>query len=515
MAKFPLHRFFVVAYKVGPTLLRFAFYRKTHRDREATPKEKEKLAKQGKTLYQACVDLGPAFIKLGQILSVRPDLLPPEYIKELEKLQDDVPPADFDSVRTIIEEDLGPIDRVFDEFDVNAIASASLGQVYKAKYRGVDVAVKVNRPRVKELVEQDSAVLKFLLRFVGVFVDQNVEYSFVSVVEEYIKRVKEEINYIQEAKNMEYLAKELQGQEVIVPRVFKEVSSNRVLVMSYHGGVKVTDIEKLDKLGVDRPRLARRLARVFLTMVLEKEFFHADPHPGNIAVHSGGVLVLYDYGMVGSLDDYTKKHLIRMYAAFSLRDAKGIVEELLALGALDPSANRMVVERGFELAIRELKGENVSEWEFRQLRELANRLIYRFPFKLPPDLVLYMRMAALLEAVCMKLDEDFSFLKVVVKLLQDKGYLDEVRRDNIRAFVDSLLETALLFGKTAPLILKRLSEPDSNNHRGAPKKTLVLPSVIIFGFSLYGAYTGFLRLEYAALGVVFGFALLVFQTLKS
>jgi len=514
MAKFPLRRFFVVAYKVGPTLLRFALYRKTHKDKEATPREKERLTKQGKTLYQACVDLGPAFIKLGQILSVRPDLLPPEYIKELEKLQDDVPPADFDLIKGTIQEELGSIDGVFDEFDVNPIASASLGQVYRAKYKGVDVAVKVNRPKVKELVEQDSAILKFLLRFVGVFVDQNVEYSFVSVVEEYIKRVKEEIDYVQEAKNMEYLARELRGLEVVIPKVFKEVSSSRVLVMTYHGGIKVTDIEALDRQGVDRPRLARRLARVFLTMVLEKDFFHADPHPGNIAVSSDNTLVLYDYGMIGSLDDYTKKHLIRMYAAFSLRDAKGIVEELLALGALDPSANRMVVEKGFELAIRELKGENVSEWEFRQLRELANRLIYRFPFKLPPDLVLYMRMAALLEAVCMKLDRDFNFLKVVVKLLQDKGYLDEVRRDNILAFVNSFVETALLFSKTAPLILRRLSEPNSNNHKGS-KKILVVPSVLIFGFSLYGAYTGLLRLEYAALGVVLGFGLLVLQTLRS
>jgi len=201
---------------------------------------------------------------------------------------------------------LGPLEKVFDDFNSSPIASASLGQVYEAKYKGERVAVKVNRPGVKRMIEQDGAVLKWLLRFLGLVVDRNVAYSVSSVVEDYLEHVDDEIDYLKEASNMERLAKELRGQGVIVPRVFREVTTHRVLVMSYHEGTKISQVEELRRMGVDTQRLARKVSRLFIDMVLDKPIFHADPHPGNISIGPGGEIILYDYGMVGSLDAHTK-----------------------------------------------------------------------------------------------------------------------------------------------------------------------------------------------------------------
>lgn len=508
----PLRRFLKVAFKLGPILASYAWYRKTHKGRDPTPKEAEKLSKQGRALYEALVSLGPAFIKLGQILSSRPDILPPQYIKELERLQDDVPPAPFEEVRRIIEEDLGPIHAVFDEFNPQAIAAASLGQVYEARYRGQKVAVKVNRPGIRRIIEQDASIMRILLRLLGIFVDRNVAYSVSSVVEDYLDHVNEEMDYIKEASNMETIAEELRGQPVVVPKVFREVTTHRVLVMSYHEGVKITEVEELRRMGIDTQRLARRLARLFITMVLDKPLFHADPHPGNISVAAGGEIILYDYGIVGSLDPHTKKHLVRLYASFSLRDPRAIVDELLELGALDPEANRYVVERGFELAIRELGGESVADWEFEQFMELANRLIYRFPFKLPRRLVLYMRMAGILEGVCKRLDPSFELLKIITAVLVEQGYLDQVRSENIRSFISSVLETARLLGRVGPTVLRRLETGEPLNHNEPRRTSLAFPSALVLVASL--AYMHFDPQNQlpAYLGIIAAFLLLFYDT---
>ncbi len=511
MAGFPLRRFLVVSYKLGPTLLSFAIFRKRHRGQEITASQSRKLSRQARTLYDGLVSLGPAFIKLGQILSVRPDILPPEYIRELEKLQDDVPAADFSEVRRIIEEDLGPIGKVFERFEETPIASASLGQVYLARLRGMDVAVKVNRPKVRELVEQDARILNVLIKPLGLFVDSNIEYTFRAVIREYLRHVKEEIDYLHELRNMEKIRSVVDSSKVVVPVPVKEVSTNRVLVMSYNPGVKIGDLREIDRLGLDRPKLSRRLSRTFLTMLLEEEIFHADPHPGNIAVASDGKLILYDYGMTGSLDEVTRKNLVRMYAAFSMRDPAAIADALLDLGALDPEADRDVVEQGFELMLRELKGETVSEWEFQRLMELSNSVFYRFPFKLPDELVLYLRMATLLEGVCTKLDPEYSFLKSVTSILEEKGYVDQVRKDALRTFVSQTLNNLIAFNRSFPRILKHLEGPRDSRKAGNLSRYLTLSAVVVIGATGYLFYE---KSSFAFAGLLLTILIVLAQTLS-
>ena len=410
----------------------------------------EKYRAHGREAVEAFIELGPAFVKLGQMLSVRPDVLPEPYVEEFSRLQDEVPAAPFEQIRPIIEADLGPIDRVFDSFDPSAVSGASLGQVYDASYKGKDVVVKVNRPGIHEAVSLDVKVLRRVVPLVVRFIDRGLMVSAESIVDQFSLTVLEEMNYKTEAAHLLAIKRNLKGnKDVIVPDVFREVSSERVLVMERIDGMKVADVKALEAAGVDRKRLARKVARLFLSMLLANEIFHADPHPGNISVADDGRIILYDYGMAGSLDDDTRTDLIRFYLALVTEDPDKVVDMMLQLGILDPTANRVVVRRGIELAIADMHGRKVEEAEVKALMEIANRTIYQFPFRLPRNLVLYMRMSSILEGVCLALDPDFRFVRMLGALLEDEGLMNEAyKRDladeltKIRTGLEATIEVA-------------------------------------------------------------------------
>ncbi|MDG6941349.1 MAG: AarF/ABC1/UbiB kinase family protein [Nitrososphaerota archaeon] len=416
----------------------------------------EKYRIHGRKAVETFIRLGPAFVKLGQLLSVRPDVLPEPYVTEFARLQDEVPPAPFELVKPVIEADLGPIDRTFDSFDASVVSGASLGQVYRARYRGRDVVVKVNRPGILEEVSIDVKVLRRLVPLVGRFIDGGLRTSAESIVDQFSLTAMEEIDYKKEAEHLLAIKRNLRGDKgVVVPELFGDVSSRRVLVMEWIGGTKIGDVNALDAAGIDRKRLARRVARVFLVMLLRDEIFHADPHPGNISVTEGGKIVLYDYGMVGTLSEDTRTDLIRFYLALLSGDPDKVVEMMLRLGILDPTANRMVVRRGVELAIADMHGKKVEETEVKALMEVANRTIYQFPFRLPMNLVLYIRMSSILEGICLKLDPDFRFVRMLGGLLEEEGLLNELyKRDvtdgiaKLRSGLEATIEVAPLL-KTA------------------------------------------------------------------
>ena len=452
-------RFIRVVFKLLMVGIRYRGDRRSIRRAEGKVTDPEKLRAHGRKAVQTFIELGPAFIKLGQLLSVRPDVLPQPYVDEFIKLQDEVPPAPFDQVRPIIESDLGPIDKVFDSFDPSAVSGASLGQVYDARYRGADVVVKVNRPGVREKVSLDVRVLKRLVPLVGRFIDRGLRITAESVVDQFSLTVLEEMNYKTEAKHLLEIKRNLRAdKEVIVPDVYKEVSTERVLVMQRIRGIKIADLKALDAAGLDRKRLARRVARVFLFMLLNNEIFHADPHPGNISVDGEGKLILYDYGMAGSLDEDTRTNLIRFYLALVREDPVKVVEMMLRLGILDPTANRTVVRRGVELAIADMQGRKVEETEVKALMEIANRTIYQFPFRLPRNLVLYMRMSSILEGVCQKLDPDFKFVRLLGTMLQDEGLVNEAYKRDLLDGLEKIRDGLEASIEVAPLLKSYLQE---------------------------------------------------------
>ena len=450
----------------------------------------------GKKAVETFIELGPAFVKLGQLLSVRPDVLPEPYVEEFARLQDEVPPAPFELVKPVIEADLGPLDGAFESFDRSAVSGASLGQVYDARYGGKDVVVKVNRPGIKDAVALDVKVLKRLVPLVGRFIDRGLRVSAESIVDQFSLTVLEEMNYRKEAEHLLAIKRNLKGnRDVIVPGVFQELSSEKVLVMERVTGTKVLDVKALDAAGVDRKKLARKVARLFLSMLLADDIFHADPHPGNISVAGDGRIILYDYGMAGTLDEETRTNLIRFYLALVTEDPDKVVDMMLRLGILDPLANRVVVRRGIELAIADMHGRKVEETEVRALMEIANRTIYQFPFRLPRNLVLYMRMSSILEGVCTALDPDFRFVRMLGALLEDEGLVNEAyRRDlidelaKLRSGLQATIEVAPVLKSVLEDYRSRANAPAARG--GRPFASGVLAGVGVSGLVASAFYFG-------------------------
>lgn len=480
-----------IAVRLLPVAIHFKRDRKEWARKEGKGISEEKYRRHARSAVSTFIKLGPSFVKLGQWLSTRADLLPQPYMDEFAKLQDDVPPAPFAGVKKTIEQELGPIDQAFEHFDINCISGASLGQVYRATYNGKDVIVKVNRPNVHEIVKRDIEALKRLLPLAIRFVDRNIAFSAESMFSQFVETIYEEMDYKAEAENLNRIKHNLVDEsKVIIPDFIQERSTSRVLTLEYVPGTKITDAKKLEELGIDKAKLVVRVHRLFFKMLLRHDLFHADPHPGNISVTDDGSLILYDFGMVGRLDNETRLKLVRLYLSFVEKDPARTVNALFGLGALAPEANRYVIEKGIGYAIQSMHGTKVDEMEVKALMELANKTMSRFPFRLPKQLALYMRMASMLEGICLTLKVDFQFVKVLKGLLEEEGLVKE-------AYVEEMKDTFTRFAKglsdsitIAPMLKTFLENSNSNfmNGNGKAKHVLVagsiLSSSVIIGSSI-------------------------------
>jgi predicted unusual protein kinase regulating ubiquinone biosynthesis (AarF/ABC1/UbiB family) len=473
----------------------------------------ERFRRNGEKAARAFIELGPTFIKLGQLLSARPDVLPQPYIDEFAKLQDEVPPPRFDQVKKSLESEIGKLENVFDRFNEQAISGASLGVVYHAVYHGQEVVVKVRRPGVEELVKLDISVLKRLVPLVGRLVDPSLRFTAESIVSQFSETIAEEMDYKLEAEHLNRIRKNLKDDNnVLIPSLFPEISTSKVLVMQYIPGVKVTDVNKIDQLGLDRKRLARRITRLFLKMVLSQDIFHADPHPGNISVTKEGKIILYDFGMAGSLDDETRIKLIRLYTSIAQGDSSRAIDSMLDLGILEPTVNRYVIQRGLELAIADMRGKKVEEQEVRALLEVANRTIYQFPFKLPKNLVLYMRMSSILEGIGVTLDPGFRILGVLGGLLEQEGLTEEVYREDLRKAVKKFGEAIEASVELAPLLKEFLKNYGSVRPLPAPtRRGRAFLAGLLVGAGLFLSIISYLYIDtnYGKIGIIVALILLI------
>lgn len=517
-------RFLKVVWKFIPVAWNYRRDRHEIKRAEGRLVHPEHYATHARRAVRLFIELGPAYIKLGQLLSVRPDVLPQPYISEFAKLQDEVPPARFEKVRPIIDEELKrSYSEVFDSFDMSAVTGASLGQVYRAVYKGEQVVVKVNRPGIREKVAIDIKVLRRLVPLVGRFIDKSLQYSAKSVIDQFSDTIKEEMDYRLEAGSLLAIKKNLKSErDVAIPRIYKEISSEKLLVLEYIGGIKISDIKALDQAGVDRKKLARRVAEVFFKMLLSQELFHADPHPGNIAITQVDTptgkkitkIVLYDFGMTGTLDTITRLRLIRFYTALVDFNSSRVVDMMLELGMLQPDANRYVIRRGVDLALADMQGKKVDESEVSALLEIANRTIYQFPFKLPKNLVLYMRMLSILEGVCLTLDPKFRFVKILGGLLENEGLVDEAYKAELQDALKKLSGAIASGIEVLPLLkgyLEQNYDPTGVRHAEQNKKTSKYFPGLGTGIGVAGLVVSafyFVRLE-AKLGFVASLIILV------
>ena len=503
-----------VIWKLAPIALRYRSDRNEIKRAEGKLVHPEKYQKHAVKAVDAFIDLGPAFIKLGQLLSVRPDILPQPYIDQFARLQDEVPPSPFDEIKPVIEEEIGPIDKTFDAFDPMAVTGASLGQVYRAKYNGKDVVVKVNRPKIRERMSVEIKVLHRLVPFVGRFIDESLRFSMRSVVDQFSDTIKEEMDYKNEAHNLLTIKRNLKNDKtVIIPDIFSEISTEKVLVLQYIGGIKVNDTKELDDAHLDRRKLARKVARLFFKMLLSQDTFHADPHPGNISIATDRKIVLYDFGMAATLDEETRVNLVRFYTALVDNNPQRIVEVMLELGILQPQANRYVITRGVELALADMRGKKVEESEVKALMEVANRTIYQFPFKLPKNLVLYMRMLSILEGVCLTLDPDFRFIKILGRLLEEEALVEEAYSAELKEQIKRLSQALDASIEIAPMLKNYLEYQQQKEMYGERKKrnTSEFLSGAFAGFGLFGVIISvfFLSSELGKVGFATSLLILV------
>ncbi|MFQ5497974.1 MAG: ABC1 kinase family protein [Nitrosopumilus sp.] len=472
-----------VLIKLLPSILALRKDRKKWINQEKNQIDSEQFRKNAHKVLDTFITLGPVYIKLGQWLSSRADILPQPYLEELSKLQDSVPSAPFEQVKPIIEKELGPIKEKFDNINPDSISGASLGQVYRGSISGQQIVVKVKRPGIEKIVEKDLKVLKKILPLALRFVDPNLRYSAKAMLSQFIETIHEEMDYTNESKNLKKIKQDMENvNKVVVPLVYDDFSSKNVLTMEYLPGIKVTNVQALEEKGIDREQLVIDVHKVFFTMLLKHTIFHADPHPGNISVTDDGKLILYDYGMVGRITNETRFKLIRLYLALVEKNPPRVVNAMNDLGMLIPGYNREVIEKGIELSIRAMHGNKPDEMEVASLMELANQTMSKFPFVLPKNLALYMRMASIIEGIYKTHDVDFKFVKVLKNILEEENLIP-------RAYVEELKISFEKFSKSIDSAIRLGPEMqrlmDETKIFMKKRKPMVLISGSIFASALF------------------------------
>jgi len=374
----------------------------------------------GQRIFTTLTDLGPCFIKLGQALSTRPDLVRRDWLDELTQLQDNLPAFPHAIALQTIEEELGaPVSQLFDDFPDRPVAAASLGQVYKARpVGGPWVAVKVQRPHLQTLLRRDLV----LIRLVGVtaapLLPLNLGFGLGEIIDEFGRSLFEEIDYRREADNAEHFARLFAGNDaVIVPRVDRSLSARRVLTTSWIEGTKLQRRQELEAKRLDPAALIRTGVISGLQQLLEFGYFHADPHPGNLFALPGktgalGHLAYVDFGMMDSLSNADRLTLTGAVVHLINRDFAGLAQDFVDLGFLNPKTELTPIIPALEEVLGGALGDNVGSFNFKAITDRFSELMYAYPFRVPARFALIIRAVVSQEGLAMRLDPSFRIIRV-------------------------------------------------------------------------------------------------------
>jgi ubiquinone biosynthesis protein len=361
----------------------------------------------------AIEELGPTYIKLGQILSTRPDLVPVDFVRELAKLQDKVPAFSFSEVARIISQETGrPADVLFDQLDPEPLASASIGQVHRARLKdGEHVAVKVQRPGIRKLVEVDLEIMLHLATLAERHIEELAHHRPVKIVEEFARTIEKEMDYTLEATSMERVSRAfLQDESIYIPKVYREATTERVLTTEFVDGIKVSLLDRLNENGYDRQLITRRGADILLTQIFEHGFFHADPHPGNLFVLPNNLICLLDFGMMGTVDRKTREAFVELVDAVVRRDEPRTTQVMLKLTLWDEEPDLRLLGKD----VADFMGEHL----YKPLRDIQiGKLLYhlldlaaRHGLRIPPEIFLMMKALSTVEGVGLMLDPEFDMI---------------------------------------------------------------------------------------------------------
>jgi ubiquinone biosynthesis protein len=372
-------------------------------------------------IRMAIEELGPTYVKFGQILSTRPDLIPMDLVNELARLQDNVPPCGFDEISAVVEKELGVgPDEAFAEFESEPLASASIGQVHRAVLEGGDpVAVKIQRPGMKKIIEVDLEIMLHLATLMERHIEEFAFYRPVKIVEEFARALEKEIDYTLEAASMERVASYyVDDPDVYIPKVYRQATTSKVLVMEFVDGIKISDIDKLKGNGLNLKTITRKGADFYLDQIFKHGFFHADPHPGNIYILPGEVICLFDFGMMGTVDLHTREDFVDLIDNVVHKRATKTIRVLLKLTEWDHEPDMRRLEKDATEFMESYLFKSLQEIQIGKLLNRLMDLASRHRLRIPPDTFLMMKALATIEGVARMLDPEFDMTSRTVPFIE-------------------------------------------------------------------------------------------------
>jgi predicted unusual protein kinase regulating ubiquinone biosynthesis (AarF/ABC1/UbiB family) len=400
-----------------------------------SPRSRHKVAKW---LVKNILELGPTFIKIGQSLSTRADLIPIEYIEEFGQLQDRVPPFGSDLAIAVIEQELGkPISMLFAEFNPNPLAAASLGQVHKARlHTGEDVVVKVQRPGLARLFNLDFEILHHLVRWLNRLFKSIRKFNLEAIYREFFELLYLEIDYIHEGKNADRFRQNFQAyQRVAVPQVYWQYTTSKILTLEYLPGIKIDNRPALEASQIDTQAVIQLGITCYLKQLLEDGFFQSDPHPGNMAVSPRGDIIFYDFGTMAEVKTIAKDQMIKTFFAVLKNDTEEVVETLIYMGLIEPVADMTPVKRMIGFMLKEFRDKPVDVRAFEQITEEVYSIFEQQPFRLPPQMTFVVKSLTTLDGIARALDPQYNllaaaqpFLKQIAFQQQQRGVLGVLAR---------------------------------------------------------------------------------------
>lgn len=376
-------------------------------DQSASPMAEQDLPTH---FRQALEELGPTFVKMGQVLSTRPDLLPPAYVAELSKLQDAVPPVPWEAIREALTQELGrPPEEVFASIDPEPLGAASLGQVHAATLAdGAEVVIKVQRPNIQPTITTDLEILQALAPAAQKTPEGQI-HDFVAEAEEFAYTLNNELDYRLEGRNADRFRANFTHETLLhVPQVYWEYSTSRVLVLERIRGVKIDDVAAVEAAGYDRRQVAENAARMVIKEVLEDGFFHADVHAGNFVVMPDEVIGVMDFGRMGFLSERDRYDAIAFYVAVISMDPDGIVDQLVRMGAAGGDVDRKALSRDIERVLTKYYSVTMGDIRVQGLSDVAMPIINRYHLRLPSNFVLLLQTLGMIQGIAMTLDPDFD-----------------------------------------------------------------------------------------------------------
>ncbi|NLW90750.1 MAG: AarF/ABC1/UbiB kinase family protein [Syntrophomonadaceae bacterium] len=400
--------------------------------------ERSEHASLAVSMREALVELGPTFVKFGQVLSTRPDLMPPVYIEELEKLQDKVKPVPWSEIDQVLKKEMGDPDAIFDFFNIEPLAAASIGQVHRARLKtGEEVIVKIQRPGIESKVRNDLEIIKGLARISEARSAEAHRLGIVAIVEDYAKTMLRELDYEREARNTERVYKNFEkDSRVVIPKVYRRYSTPRVLIEEYIAGVKLSNLEVINRNGWDRGNLSKLGTEAFLSQIMLHGFFQADPHPGNILAVDENTIAFIDFGEIGYLTEHRLVYLGELLVSISKRDIYQSISVLHDMGIVGDLRSMEDFHEDFADLIERIAGATMGNIDMNRLRIEIMELSYRYHLIMPPYMTSLMKALITVEGLGKKLDPEFNFVEVAGPLAT-KAYKERIKPQNVARYLKS------------------------------------------------------------------------------